>query len=246
MTLRRPRDRTPYPRQEDFVRSDGHIPETDDESYTMIEDDDTEEKESQLLPPPPLPSMRRCQQPRTGCQQRHQLPATPATGASNSQRAASNSLGEVSNSKAGASNKPLTLLEKIAQAEAATSSDEELDDEDDLTPKEVTRKILSVVQRHYTQAFPPYGGQRQVHPVNFDIMIDRIRAEFWHAPRVPVEYDWGTFVQERPPLGAVFSENGYLVPGGGQITTAQRQLVTRGKQLYRYHQAAQLKDNGST
>ncbi|THY39196.1 hypothetical protein D6C98_10097 [Aureobasidium pullulans] len=63
----------------------------------------------------------------------------------------------------------------------------------------------------------------------FDIMIRHAEEAF---PMVNVDYDFKTFIQERPPLGSIFAPAGYIIPTGERVNRSMRDGVNLLRSRY--------------
>ena len=70
-------------------------------------------------------------------------------------------------------------------------------------------------------------------------MLERIRAQYWDHDLVEIDYDFKSFVSEKPPIGSIFSPDGYIVPDGTFVNKTMRQGVTDLKMRYRQCQTPQ-------
>lgn len=126
------------------------------------------------------------------------------------------------------------------------STDDECDDEFDANHVQFAAeankpviKLIKLIARYHKNAFPVQNGKTYLHPFHFDVMLKRIRGEFWNHRLVPVTYDARTFVQEQPPLGSDFTPSGYLAPDGTFFNSSMRNCVTKVKHLYKDMHMAQ-------
>ena len=122
------------------------------------------------------------------------------------------------------------------ELEGDDSEPEPIDQQETLTfwveGPEPVRKIVDFVADN-KEVFPNIDGNRYVHPIKFDQMLDSIRSMFWNTPRVEVDYDESNYVVERPPLGSTFNQQGgYVTPDGVLITKTMRDEVWNLKKCY--------------
>ena len=95
-------------------------------------------------------------------------------------------------------------------------------------------RILEIAKEYIPIAFPIHGPKRLLHPMLFDVMIDKIRTAFWNHDLAPTRYDYARFIVERPPLGSQFLKDGsYTMPDGHVITRSMRMAVLDAKRRYR-------------
>ncbi|KAI7019968.1 hypothetical protein KC355_g2898, partial [Hortaea werneckii] len=96
----------------------------------------------------------------------------------------------------------LEQLQMIAQTVAAqddSSSEEEYTDDDEPDDLELYRfevsgagpakKMILFIANQLENVFPQIQGKRRLHPIEFDNMLDRLRAMFWNYRLVNVDYD---------------------------------------------------------
>ena len=126
------------------------------------------------------------------------------------------------------------------------STDDELDDEFDANhiqfAAEASKpviKLIKLIARNHKVAFPVQNGKTYLHPFHFEVMLKRIRTEFWNHRLVPITYDAKTFVQEVPPIGSDFTPNGYIAPDGTFFNKSMRDCTTKVKHLYKEMHMAQ-------
>jgi len=148
---------------------------------------------------------------------------------------------------------PEQMEESIETEEQSTSEESEYDSTDDELDEEFDAnhiqfaaeankpviKIIKMIARNHRNAFPVQNGKTYLHPFYFDVMLSRIRTEFWNHRLLPITYDARTFVQENPPLGSEFTPNGYLAPDGTFVNSSMRGCVVKTKNLYRDMHTAQ-------
>ncbi|KAI6787042.1 hypothetical protein KC361_g9587, partial [Hortaea werneckii] len=151
----------------------------------------------------------------------------------------------------------LEQLQMIAQTVAvqdSSSSEEEYTDDEEPDDLEVStfaiqgsepiRKIMIFIMHQLETVFPKIQGKRRLHPIEFDNMLNRIRAMFWNYRLVNVDYDAAAYVQERPPIGSTFQPDGsYITPDGIHIPRRLRERVQivkgRFHELHRIQEAYQ-------
>ena len=94
-------------------------------------------------------------------------------------------------------------------------------------------KMTTLMANNFNAAFPKVENERCLHPVYFDMLIDKLRAMFWNHDIVDVEYDYAKFIVERPPVGSVFSNDGsYTTPDNHKITRNMRNTVLDARRIY--------------
>ena len=127
----------------------------------------------------------------------------------------------------------------IAQTVATTdndSSEEEYTDDDEPDDLELyhfevsgagpARRMILFIANQFETVFPQIQGKRRLHPIEFDNMLDRLRAMFWTYRLVNVDYDAAAYVQERPPIGSTFQPDGsYITPDGIHIPRRLRERI---------------------
>lgn len=94
-------------------------------------------------------------------------------------------------------------------------------------------QMFKEIARRYEEVFPRVGNKRYLHPHQFELFLQRLRAMFWGHRLVDVEYDHAMIIHEYPPLGSVFSHGGYTTPDGILVDNRMRQMVTQLKIHYR-------------
>ncbi|KAI6806108.1 hypothetical protein KC342_g18998 [Hortaea werneckii] len=151
----------------------------------------------------------------------------------------------------------LEQLQMIAQTVAAqddSSSEEEYTDDEEPDDLEVStftiqgsepiKRIMIFIMHQLETVFPKIQGKRRLHPIEFDNMLNRIRAMFWNYRLVNVDYDAAAYVQERPPIGSTFQPDGsYGTPDGIHIPRSVRERIqivkARLHELHRIQEAYQ-------
>lgn len=95
-------------------------------------------------------------------------------------------------------------------------------------------RMTQTIAQAIPAAFPIGSEGRQLHPTQFDMLIDKLRAMFWNHALVDVEYDYSRFVMERPPLGSQFhSTGGYVTPDGCEFPREIRiEVIQEAKRKY--------------
>ncbi|KAI7152047.1 hypothetical protein KC349_g9171 [Hortaea werneckii] len=101
----------------------------------------------------------------------------------------------------------LEQLQMIAQTVTAqddSSSEEEYTDDEEPDDLEVStfaiqgsepiRKIMIFIMHQLETVFPKIQGKRRLHPIEFDNMLNRIRAMFWTYRLVNIDYDAAAYV----------------------------------------------------
>ena len=68
----------------------------------------------------------------------------------------------------------------------------------------LARRIILFIANQFETVFPQIQGKRRLHPIEFDNMLDRLRAMFWTYRLVNVDYDAVAYVQERLPIRSTF------------------------------------------
>lgn len=137
---------------------------------------------------------------------------------------------------------PATTDEGTLQEELLIEESES-DDEDDIYTwqNEGPHEVYQMMQLIATEApsiFILADKERLIHPIRFDMLIDKLRAMFWDHGIIDVRYDYSKFIVERPPLGSQFSPDGsYTTPDNIKINRSMRQAVLDLKA--RYFQAQQ-------
>jgi hypothetical protein len=128
--------------------------------------------------------------------------------------------------------------EETMQEEAMLDSDDEStgSDEGYTWTMEGPRQLYEMTQligQNFPAAFPLRNNGRLLHPIFFDVLIDKLRAMFWNHDLEEVDYDYARFVVERPPLGSRFSSDGsYVTPDNLRITRETRKVVFQAKRQY--------------
>lgn len=103
-------------------------------------------------------------------------------------------------------------------------------------------KLVTHIANKYEEVFPYIGGHRRLHPHQFDLMLEQIRAMFWNHKLVEngVDDDAARYIQEKPPLGSIFdARGGYITPDGVSINRAMRKRVQCLKNRYKEIQKIQ-------
>ncbi|KAK0343851.1 hypothetical protein LTR91_022442 [Friedmanniomyces endolithicus] len=91
-------------------------------------------------------------------------------------------------------------------------------------------QMFQEIARRYEEVFPESA------PHQFEILLQRLRAMSWGNRLVDVDYDHAMVIHEYPPLGNVFSNEGYTTPDGILIDNVMRRMVTQLKRHYRTEQ----------
>ena len=151
----------------------------------------------------------------------------------------------------------LEQLQMIAQTVAAqddSSSEEEYTDDEEPDDLEIStftiqgsepiQRIMIFIMHQLETVFPKIQGKRRLHPIEFDDMLNRIRAMFWNYRLVNIDYDAAAYVQERPPIGSTFQPDGsYVTPDGIHIPRSVRERIqiikARLHELHRIQEAYQ-------
>jgi len=100
--------------------------------------------------------------------------------------------------------------------------------------------VIDVLRSGHVHVFPRQpDGTYKVHPNYLDLMLERIRAQYWDHDLVEIDYDFKSFISEKPPIGSIFTSDGYIIPDGTFVNKTMRQGVTDLKTRYRQCQTPQ-------
>lgn len=99
---------------------------------------------------------------------------------------------------------------------------------------ELCRAIIQHIVHKISDIFPVIAEKRQIHPHEFDIMLEQIRAIVFHYRLVKVDYNAYSFIWKRPLLRSQFLSKGeYIILDGTFILASMRNYVRLYKQQYR-------------
>ncbi|KAI7212293.1 hypothetical protein KC365_g14651 [Hortaea werneckii] len=140
------------------------------------------------------------------------------------------------------------------QDQESHSSEYEYTDDDEPDDLEVhrfevsrsgpARKMILFIANQFEAVFPKIQGKRRLHPIEFDTMLDQLRAMFWNYRLVNIDYDAAAYVLDRPPIGSIFQRDGsYITPDGIHISRGigERIRIVKGRlhKLHRIQEAHQ-------
>ncbi|GIZ39173.1 hypothetical protein CKM354_000256400 [Cercospora kikuchii] len=117
------------------------------------------------------------------------------------------------------------------------SSDEESDPDDEITTFTCTqagimRKVMLFLAMRQEDIFPRIGGKRYLHPTKFDRALKELRIKLWNQPRVSVQYDFRSLVQELVPIGSTITPFGYVTPSEEIVPNSARENIRRISEQY--------------
>ncbi|KAI7200668.1 hypothetical protein KC365_g18890 [Hortaea werneckii] len=148
-------------------------------------------------------------------------------------------------------------LQQAAQAlqeQESDSSEYEYTDDDEPDDLELhrfevsgsgpARRMILFIANQIELVFPKIQEKRRLHPIEFDNMLDRLRAMFWNYRLVDIDYDAAAYVLDRPPIGSTFQRDGsYITPDGIHVSRGIRERIriVKGRlhELHRIQEAYQ-------
>lgn len=110
------------------------------------------------------------------------------------------------------------------------------------------RELVTEIMRKDQIMFPPNDEAFVVSEDCINSLYSFLRRRYWPYPRVAREKEYAaTFVQEVPPIGSRFQEDGsYITPKGLHVTKEMRAAVQGIKEMYGLTQQVQTLENFTT
>jgi hypothetical protein len=134
-----------------------------------------------------------------------------------------------------------TLQEEPMIEDPESESEDEEDDIYTWTIDGPTQlyQMVQLIVKETPAIFVLDGKRRLLHPLRYDMLIDKLRSMFWNHEIVEVQYDYAKFIVERPPLGSQFHPDGtYTTPDNIKVNRSMRMAVLDVKARYVQAQTA--------